>query len=80
MSGSRAASAPPDVLAHSLASGMPPIGSIVPQAVIDFPEMLLGADFFRSHRIYVAMSQKKVYASYIGGPVFKLRETSAAPK
>ena len=57
-----------------------PIGSIVPQAVIDFPEMLLGADFFRSHRIYVARSQKKVYASYIGGPVFKLRETSAAPK
>ena len=51
-----------------------PIGSIVPQAVIDFPEMLLGADFFRSHRVYVAMSQRRVYASYIGGPVFQIRD------
>ena len=55
-----------------------PIGSMAPQAVIDFPEMLLGADFFRSHRIYVAMSQKKVYASYIGGPVFKIKDVPAS--
>ncbi len=47
------------------------LGSNIPQALDDLPEMLLGADFFRSHRIYVAMSQKKVYVSYVGGPVFQ---------
>jgi tetratricopeptide (TPR) repeat protein len=36
---------------------------------IDF---LLGADFFLSHRIYVANSQNKIYMTYNGGPVFDL--------
>jgi clan AA aspartic protease (TIGR02281 family) len=45
-------------------------GSNVPRATVDFPSMLLGADFFRSHRVYVAVSQRKVYVSYEGGPVF----------
>jgi predicted aspartyl protease len=40
------------------------------------PQMLLGYDFFRAHRVYIAMSQQKVYASYEGGSVF---DTSAAP-
>jgi predicted aspartyl protease len=34
------------------------------------PLMVLGADFVRSHRIYISFSQHKVYASYQGGPVF----------
>jgi tetratricopeptide (TPR) repeat protein len=33
-------------------------------------DMLLGADFFLSHRIYVARSQEKIYFTYNGGPVF----------
>ena len=33
-------------------------------------EMLLGADFFLSHRIYVANSRDKLYFTYNGGPVF----------
>jgi tetratricopeptide (TPR) repeat protein/predicted aspartyl protease len=33
-------------------------------------DMLLGADFFLSHRVYVANSQHKLYFSYDGGPVF----------
>jgi predicted aspartyl protease len=33
-------------------------------------DMLLGADFFLSHRIYVANSQQKLYFTYNGGPVF----------
>jgi clan AA aspartic protease (TIGR02281 family) len=45
-------------------------GSNVPRPAVDFPQMLLGADFFRSHRVYVAVSQRKVYVSYEGGPVF----------
>jgi tetratricopeptide (TPR) repeat protein len=40
-------------------------------------DMLIGADFFLSHRVYVASSQGKLYFTYNGGPVFDLR---AAPK
>ena len=35
-------------------------------------DMLLGADFFQSHRVYVANSQRKLYFTYNGGPVFNL--------
>jgi hypothetical protein len=33
-------------------------------------DMLLGADFFASHRIYVSNAQHKMYFTYNGGPVF----------
>lgn len=35
-------------------------------------DMLLGADFFLSHRILVAKSQRRLYFTYNGGPVFRL--------
>jgi tetratricopeptide (TPR) repeat protein len=35
-------------------------------------DMLVGADFFLSHHIYVASSQRKLYFTYNGGPVFNL--------
>jgi tetratricopeptide (TPR) repeat protein len=35
-------------------------------------DMLIGADFFLSHRVYVASSQRKLYFTYNGGPVFNL--------
>lgn len=35
-------------------------------------DMLIGADFFLSHRIYVANSQHKLYFTYNGGAVFNL--------
>jgi tetratricopeptide (TPR) repeat protein/predicted aspartyl protease len=41
-------------------------------------DMLLGADFFLSHRILVANSQRLLYFSYNGGPVFNL--STAASK
>jgi len=34
------------------------------------PDVVLGDDFLRSHRILFAVSQKLVYLSYIGGPAF----------
>ena len=34
------------------------------------PQMLLGADFLRSHRVLVARSQGKMYFTYEGGTVF----------
>ncbi len=44
-------------------------------------DMLLGADFFLSHRVFVAKSQQKVYVTYNGGPVFSLvaQPINAAP-
>lgn len=41
-------------------------------------DMLIGPDFFLSHRIYVANSQQKLYLTYNGGPVFNL-DTVAKP-
>jgi tetratricopeptide (TPR) repeat protein len=41
--------------------------------------MLVGADFFLSHRVFVANSQRKLYFTYNGGPVFKLDRSGDAP-
>lgn len=43
---------------------------------LDNADMLIGADFFLSHRVFVANSQDKIYFTYNGGPVFDLRTTS----
>ncbi len=46
-------------------------------AVIERPptdyDLVLGADFFASHRVYVARRQQKVYFTYNGGAVFAAR-------
>jgi predicted aspartyl protease/tetratricopeptide (TPR) repeat protein len=42
-------------------------------------DMLVGADFFLSHRVFVASSQRKLYFTYNGGPVFNLTSAPAAP-
>ena len=41
-------------------------------------DMLLGADFFLSHHVYVANSQHRLYLTYNGGPVFNLSRTVPA--
>jgi len=38
-------------------------------------ELLLGADFLRAHRVLFAMSQQKLYLSYLGGDPFSQRRT-----
>jgi predicted aspartyl protease/Flp pilus assembly protein TadD len=43
-----------------------------------FADMLLGADFFVSHRIFVANREHKLFLSYNGGPVFNLSKDSGA--
>lgn len=45
---------------------------------LDSADMLLGADFFLSHRIYVATVDRKIYFSYNGGPVFDLRQSTSS--
>jgi tetratricopeptide (TPR) repeat protein len=41
-------------------------------------DMLIGADFFLSHHIYIANSQGKLYFTYNGGPVFNLTSNAHA--
>ncbi len=49
-------------------------------ADIDLPnaDMLIGPDFFLSHRIYVANSRHTIYFTYNGGPVFNLTAANHA--
>jgi tetratricopeptide (TPR) repeat protein len=42
-------------------------------------DMLLGDDFFLSHRVLVANSQHKLYFTYNGGPVFALNRRGKPP-
>ena len=44
---------------------------------MDDTDILIGADFFLAHRIYVANSQNQLYFSYVGGKVF---DVGAAPE
>jgi predicted aspartyl protease len=53
------------------------LGSQLAQSVIDDPDMVIGADFFMAHRIYVARSQGKIYFTYKGGPIFQHVEPNA---
>ena len=42
-------------------------------AMTNLADMLLGADFFISHRVYVANSQHRLYVTYEGGPIFSTK-------
>jgi tetratricopeptide (TPR) repeat protein len=46
----------------------------------EMPDMLLGEDFFLSHRVYVAYGQRKLYLTYNGGPLFNLFLPGSAAK
>lgn len=39
-------------------------------SVENWPRMLLGADFIRTHRLLFAMGQRRLYFSYVGGQPF----------
>jgi tetratricopeptide (TPR) repeat protein len=44
---------------------------------IGMADMIIGGDFFLSHRVFIANSQNKLYFTYNGGPVFDLRKIDA---
>jgi hypothetical protein len=46
-------------------------GSRISKNVFEEQPMLLGADFLRAHRTLVSHSQRKMYFTYVGGPVFE---------
>jgi predicted aspartyl protease len=48
------------------------------QTEADDFDVLIGADFFLAHHIYVANSQGRIYFTYAGGPVFRVPEVEAA--
>jgi tetratricopeptide (TPR) repeat protein/predicted aspartyl protease len=41
-------------------------------------DLVLGADFFLAHHVYIANSQHKIYFTYNGGPVFALGQPAPA--
>jgi predicted aspartyl protease len=48
------------------------IGSHIRTKVDGLQQMLLGVDFLRSHRVLVSHSQRRIYFTHNGGPVFGL--------
>jgi predicted aspartyl protease len=46
------------------------LGSMFAKTSFEEPDIVVGSDFFRAHRIYVANSQHKLYFTYQGGPLF----------
>jgi tetratricopeptide (TPR) repeat protein len=50
----------------------------IAEADLKGSDMLLGADFFLSHHIYISKIQRKIYFTYNGGSVFDLSTTSPA--
>ena len=54
-------------------------GSRAASAAESNPAMLLGTDFLRSHRVLVAHSQRKMYFTYAGGPVFSIDDPIELP-
>ena len=61
-------------------------GEVITNSRIDIgdftdPEMLIGMDFFLSHRLYVSLKQHRIYATYNGGQVFarnRMAESAAS--
>ena len=53
----------------------------IDEANDDFYDVLIGADFFSTHHLYVANSQQKIYFTRAGspGPVFKVHEPKKVP-
>ena len=47
------------------------LGSRIPRRLSGQPEMLIGSDFFRSHRVMVWFRAARMFFSYQGGPVFQ---------
>jgi predicted aspartyl protease len=55
-------------------------GSHIRQPIGNHPDLLIGCDFFLSHRILVLAKEHTLLFTYNGGPVFQLVKSSTAPK
>jgi predicted aspartyl protease len=52
------------------------IADFIPELAHVNPEVILGTDFLRTHRVLVSRSQRKVYFTNVSGPVFPARKSS----
>lgn len=55
-------------------------GSRLARGADDTPEMLIGADFFRAHRVLISYSQRAIYFTHNGGPIFQVEGPLLAPE
>jgi Aspartyl protease len=55
-------------------------GSRIAQPIEGLPSMVVGCDFFLSHRILISAKEHKLLFTYNGGPVFRFVEGGEAPK
>jgi hypothetical protein len=55
------------------------LGSRIPRPVEGLPSMLVGCDFFLSHRVLVLAKEHTLLFTYNGGPVFQFVKSVAAP-
>ena len=68
----------PDIAFTSLEVATSQTGSRL-AARRELRDMLLGVDFLRAHRVFVAHSQRKLYFTYAGGRVFDASHTAPQP-
>lgn len=54
-------------------------GSMISRHLDNEPDMLLGFDFLKSHRVLVSRARHMVYFTYEGGPVFDTTRRPATP-
>lgn len=54
------------------------LGSYIKQSAFNEPDLIIGADFFLAHRVYIARSQGRIYFTYLGLPVFQQDPEAAA--
>lgn len=55
-------------------------GSLIKQSGFEEPDIIIGAEFFRMHRIYIANSQGRIYFTYQpGAPAGAAASTAAMP-
>jgi|HubBroStandDraft_4_1064222.scaffolds.fasta_scaffold04214_4 predicted aspartyl protease len=54
------------------------VGSYIKQSAFNEPDVIIGADFFLAHRVYIARSQGRIYFTYVGLPVFQEDPGAAA--
>ncbi|TWB50948.1 hypothetical protein [Nitrospirillum viridazoti] len=60
-------------IADLFQSGEAYVGSRLKTSYNDGTRLFLGVDFLKAHRVYVAFSQRKIYFTYQGGPLFQLK-------
>jgi predicted aspartyl protease len=56
------------------------LGSYIKRNDYTEPDLLIGADFLRAHRVYISRSQGKVYFTYEGGPIFEPTAPARPPE